>query len=95
MTAHPSFIVEDQSATTTFLEARLAPQKRIDTHGAIVFLTPERAFKLKRAVRFPYMDFSTVPIRRAMCMAEVEVNHRLAPEIYLGVAPIQIGRAHV
>lgn len=89
MTAHPSFIVEDQSATTAYLEARLAPQKRIDTHGAMVFLTPERAFKLKRAVKFPYMDFSTVAIRRAMCAAEVEINSRLAPEIYLGVAPIR------
>ncbi|MGD9881567.1 MAG: AAA family ATPase [Reyranella sp.] len=88
MTAHPSFIVEDQSATTAFLEARLAPQKRIDTHGAVVFLTPQRAYKLKRAVKFPYMDFSTVTIRRAMCAAEVEINSRLAPEIYLGVAPI-------
>lgn len=89
MTAHPSFIVEDQSATIAFLEARLTPQKRIDTHGAVVFLTPQRAYKLKRAVKFPYMDFSTVPIRRAMCTAEVEINHRLAPEIYLGVAPIR------
>lgn len=89
MTAHPSFIVEDQSATTAYLEARLTPQKRIDTHGAVVFLTPERAFKLKRAVKFPYMDFSTVAIRRAMCAAEVEINSRLAPEIYLGVAPIR------
>ena len=89
MTAHPSFIVEDQSATTAFLEARLVPQKRIDTHGAIVFLTTERAYKMKRAVKFPYMDFSTVAIRRAMCAAEVEINAKLAPEIYLGVAPIR------
>ena len=89
MTAHPSFIVEDQSATTAFLEARLVPQKRIDTHGAIVFLTTERAYKMKRAVKFPYMDFSTVAIRRAMCAAEVEINAKLAPEIYLGVVPIR------
>ncbi|MFO1159603.1 MAG: AAA family ATPase [Reyranellaceae bacterium] len=89
MSAHPSFIVEDQSRTVAFLEAHLAPQKRIDTHGAVVFLTPERAYKLKRAVKFPYMDFSTVEIRRAMCTAEVEINRRLAPEIYLGVASIR------
>lgn len=89
MTAHPSFIVEDQSQTIAFLERCLAPQKRIDTHGAVVFLTPERAYKLKRAVKFPYMDFSTAAIRQAMCTAEVEINHRLAPEIYLGVAAIR------
>ncbi|MFO1084619.1 MAG: AAA family ATPase [Reyranellaceae bacterium] len=91
MTAHPSFIVEDQSRTIAFLEAQLAPERRIDTHGAVVLLTPDRAYKLKRAVKFPYMDFSTVEIRRAMCAAEVEINHRLAPEIYLGVAPVRRG----
>ena len=59
----PSFVVEDQSAVIAFLEAHLALHKRIDTHGAVVFLTAERAYKLKRAVKFPYMDFSTVAIR--------------------------------
>jgi aminoglycoside phosphotransferase family enzyme/predicted kinase len=81
----PSFIVEDQSATIAALEKRLAPAKRIDTHGAVVFLSGDRAYKLKRAVKFPYMDFSTAERRRAMCEAEVEINRRLAPEIYLGV----------
>lgn len=81
----PSFVVEDQSATIAALERRLAPAKRIDTHGAVVFLSGDRAYKLKRAVKFPYMDFSTAERRRAMCEAEVEINRRLAPEIYLGV----------
>ena len=85
----PSFVVEDQSAVIAFLEAHLAPHKRIDTHGAVVFLTAERAYKLKRAVKFPYMDFSTVAIRAAMCAAEIEINRQLAPEIYLGVAAIR------
>lgn len=82
---NPSFVVEDQSATIAALEKRLAPAKRIDTHGAVVFLSGDRAYKLKRAVKFPYMDFSTAERRRAMCEAEVEINRRLAPEIYLGV----------
>ncbi|HYD06430.1 MAG TPA: AAA family ATPase [Reyranella sp.] len=81
----PSFVVEDQSATIAALEKRLAPAKRIDTHGAVVFLSGDRAYKLKRAVKFPYMDFSTAARRRAMCEAEVCINRRLAPEIYLGV----------
>jgi aminoglycoside phosphotransferase family enzyme/predicted kinase len=85
----PSFVVEDQSEVVGFLEKRLAPAKRIDTHGAVVFLSGERAYKLKRAVKFPYMDFSTVARRAAMCAAEIEINHRLAPEIYLGVAPVR------
>ena len=58
----------------------------------MVFLARERAYKLKRAVKFPYMDFSTVERRAAMCAAEIEINHRLAPEIYLGTAAVWRGR---
>lgn len=86
---HPSFVVEDQSEVIAALEKRLAPAKRIDTHGAVVFLSGERAYKLKRAVKFPYMDFSTAERRRSMCEAEIEINRRLAPEIYLAVEPVR------
>jgi len=89
LTPRPTFVVEDQSATLAFLERALAPAKRIDTHGAVVFLSGERAYKLKRAVRFPYMDFSTAPRRREMCEAEIAINRRLAPKIYLGVTAIR------
>jgi aminoglycoside phosphotransferase family enzyme/predicted kinase len=89
MTTRPSFIVEDQSETIAFLEAELKPERRIDTHGAVVFLCRERAYKLKRAVKFPYMDFSTEGRRAAMCAAEIDVNRRSAPEIYLGIAPVK------
>lgn len=88
MTTRPSFIVEDQSETVAFLGAELKPERKIDTHGAVVFLCRERAYKLKRAVKFPYMDFSTESRRAAMCAAEIDVNRRSAPEIYLGVAPV-------
>ncbi|MFI5002520.1 MAG: aminoglycoside phosphotransferase, partial [Reyranellales bacterium] len=63
MAERPSFVVQDQSEVIAFLAARLAPARRIDTHGAVVFLSGERAYKLKRAVKFPYMDFSTVERR--------------------------------
>ncbi|WP_422015176.1 AAA family ATPase [Reyranella sp.] len=89
MTTRPSFIVEDQSETVAFLEAELKPERRIETHGAVVFLCRERAYKLKRAVKFPYMDFSTEGRRAAMCAAEIDVNRRSAPEIYLGIAPVK------
>ena len=88
MAASPSFVVEDQSEVISFLEGRFAPARRIDTHGAVVFLTGDRAYKLKRAVRFPYMDFGTVERRQAMCRAEIDINRRLAPEIYLGVEQV-------
>lgn len=89
VSAQPSFVVEDQSEVIDFLAARLAPARRIDTHGAVVFLSGNRAYKLKRAVKFPYMDFSTAARRSAMCAAEIDINRQLAPEIYLGVAPIR------
>jgi aminoglycoside phosphotransferase family enzyme/predicted kinase len=89
MDRQPSFVVEDQSPVIAFLEAHLAPEKRIDTHGAVVLLTGERAYKLKRAVKFPYMDFSTAGRRAAMCAAEIAINRQLAPDIYLGVAPVR------
>lgn len=61
---------------------------RIDTHAAIVFLAGERAYKLKRAVRFPYLDFSTPALRRTACEAEVALNRRTAADLYLGVEPL-------
>src|SRR5262249_7069896 len=54
----------------------------------IVFLAGERAYKLKRAVRFPYLDYSTVERRRAMCEAELAINRRTAPSLYLEVRAI-------
>jgi aminoglycoside phosphotransferase family enzyme/predicted kinase len=62
--------------------------KRIDTHGAYVFLAGERAYKIKRAVKYPYLDYSTLERREAACRTELEVNRHFAPELYLGVVPI-------
>ena len=65
-----------------------APVKRIDTHAAAVFLAGDRTFKVKRAVRFPFLDYSTLALRKQACEAELEVNRAFAPEIYRGVVPI-------
>jgi len=65
-----------------------APVERIDTHSAIVFLAGSRALKLKRAVRFDYLDFSTEPLRKAACEAEFRINRRSAPSIYRGVVAV-------
>lgn len=61
---------------------------RIDTHGAAVFLAGERVLKVKRAVRFPFLDYSTLERRKAACDAELEVNRPFAPQIYRGVVAI-------
>src|SRR5580658_2173808 len=64
------------------------PVKRIDTHAASVFLSGERVLKVKRAVRFPFLDYSTLAKRKAACEAELAVNAPYAPEIYRGVVAI-------
>jgi aminoglycoside phosphotransferase family enzyme/predicted kinase len=64
------------------------PVQRIDTHGAAVFLAGGEVYKVKRAVRFPFMDFSTLEKRRAACEAEIAINKPNAPDIYLGAIPI-------
>lgn len=61
---------------------------RIDTHGAIVFLAGSYAYKIKRAVRLSYLDFSTLERRRRACEREFELNKDSAPALYLGVSPI-------
>ena len=61
---------------------------RIDTHAASVFLEDKRALKIKRAVRFPYLDYSTLAKRKAACEQEITINRRFAPQIYRRVIPI-------
>jgi aminoglycoside phosphotransferase family enzyme len=59
-----------------------------ETHMSYVFLAGDRVYKLKKPVRFPYLDFSTLERREAACRAEVSLNRRLAPDVYIGVAPL-------
>jgi len=85
-------ITEDQTAVVEFLGAPSthggARVERIETHASIVFLVGERAYKLKRAVRFDYLDFSTSERRRLLCEAEVRLNRRTAPTLYRGVVAV-------
>ena len=60
----------------------------IQTHISCVFLAGDQVFKVKKAVRFPFLDFSTLERRRHFCEQEVRLNRRLAPGVYLGVVPI-------
>jgi aminoglycoside phosphotransferase family enzyme len=57
--------------------------QRLETHISLVFLAGARAYKLKRAVALPYLDFSTVEKRRDACAAELTLNQRTAPQLYL------------
>jgi hypothetical protein len=85
-------IVEDQREAIAFLtrmlDAGAGSEHKVElvrTHISIVFLGADRALKLKRAVRFPYIDQATPATRLALCRKEVELNRRTAPELYLGV----------
>ena len=84
----------DQAEIIAFLSrpesyaADAGPVERIDTHISVVFLVGERAYKLKRAVKFGYLDYSTAERRRRFCEQEVAVNRRTAERMYLGTVPV-------
>jgi len=59
-----------------------------ETHMSWVFLAGDLAYKLKKPVRFPFLDFSTLPRREAACRAELTLNRRLAADVYLAVVPL-------
>jgi len=67
------------------LEGPVVPR---ETHMSWVFLTGDKVYKLKKPVRFPYLDFTTLEQREAACRAELRLNRRLAPDVYLDVAPL-------
>jgi aminoglycoside phosphotransferase family enzyme/predicted kinase len=85
-------VVESQDEVFAFLGDSATqggqPVKRIDTHAACVFLAGERALKVKRAVKFPFLDYSTLEKRKAACEAELAVNRPFAPQIYRRVVAI-------
>jgi aminoglycoside phosphotransferase family enzyme len=61
-----------------------------ETHMSCVFLVGDEVFKLKKPVRFPYLDFSTLAQREAACRAELAFNRRLAPDVYRDVIPLTL-----
>lgn len=62
--------------------------ERLETHISFIFLVEDRAYKLKRAVRLPYLDYSTVARRERFCRVELALNLRTAPSLYCCVHAI-------
>jgi len=60
----------------------------IQTHISFVFITKNFVYKVKKAVNFGFLDFSTLEKRRFFCEKELELNRRLCPDVYLEVVPI-------
>jgi len=86
-------ITEDQSALLAWLRrpgslGTEAPVE-IDTANAHVLLAGERAYKLRRAIRYSYLDYGTLAARNAAAAAELALNRRTAPDLYLGLAPVR------
>ena len=59
--------------------------EQVETHAAHVFLVADRAFKIKKPVKLPYLDFSDAEKRRAVLEAELAINRLFAPDLYLKV----------
>jgi aminoglycoside phosphotransferase family enzyme/predicted kinase len=69
--------------------ALLGPDDELrETHISWVVLSGDRAFKVKKPVTFPFLDYGSLDLRRKYCEEEVRLNGRFAPEIYLGVVAI-------
>jgi hypothetical protein len=60
----------------------------VETHISWVILTDKFAFKIKKTLRFDFLDFSTLPLRKHFCEEEFRLNARLSPEMYMGVLPV-------
>jgi aminoglycoside phosphotransferase family enzyme/predicted kinase len=89
----------DQAAVLDFMASRDAygevhgEVERKETHASVVYLAGPRAYKIKRAVKYPFLDFSTLELRRRALFNELRLNRRTAPHLYLEVLPITRGES--
>jgi aminoglycoside phosphotransferase family enzyme/predicted kinase len=86
-------IVQDQAETVAYLSDPATwgadgPVETLETHISRIFLVGERAFKMKRAVKLPYVDFSTPRLRLEACRREVAFNGATTPELYRGLRTV-------
>ena len=93
MRASPTEAEIAQAPCIAWLERELArltgePVKRIDTQGAIVWLSGAEAWKFRRAIRLPFLDYSTLDRRHAAAEAEIRLNRAAAPSVYRDAVPV-------
>ena len=79
---------QDAMRAPAFYPDRPARVEVVESHISWVFLVGDRAYKLRKPVVFPFLDYGTAERRRAMCEEEVRLGRRLAPDLYLGVRPL-------
>ncbi len=91
--AGPDAIAERVAACGAVIASE--PVKWIQTHISHVFVGPERVYKLRKSVKQPFLDFSTRDRRNTDCERELHLNRRLAPDVYLGIAPLGLAESGV
>ncbi len=79
----------------SFYDHEVDEVRFIQTHISSVFLTGSLVYKLKKPVNFGFLDFSTVELREQNCRAEVALNRRLAPSVYIDAVPITLDGGRV
>lgn len=91
----PMTVEPDLDAKRRFLRSSAAhpgltePVHDLETHMSWLFFVGDRVLKLKKPVRFEFLDFSTLADREFYCREEVRLNSRLAPDVYLGLLALQ------
>ncbi|HEY7357660.1 MAG TPA: AAA family ATPase [Ktedonobacterales bacterium] len=89
-------LLRELTRPEAFPVAVAAPVPVIQTHASAVLLAGDYAYKLKKPKDFGFFDYSTPALRRHFCQEEVRLNARLAPDVYLGIAPVlRATRGHV
>ena len=97
-TPHPTETKAAQAARLRFLQSTaahrghagaIAAVETIETHMSWVFLAGEHVLKMKKPVRYAFLDFSTLAAREHDCREELRLNARLAPGVYLGLLALQ------
>ena len=83
-----STLIEQMQQSEFYPHSTVEPIELVQTHISYVFLTGDYAYKLKKAVNFGFLDFSTLPQRQHFLTEEIRMNSALAPELYLEVLPI-------
>ncbi|HSG56551.1 MAG TPA: hypothetical protein VLA45_13985, partial [Paracoccaceae bacterium] len=81
----------DLADKAAFLKRALACQHVVETHTALVFLTADRAFKLKKPVHLAYLDFRKLAARAHVCREELRLNRQLAGDCYIGLVALRRG----
>lgn len=88
-------LTDDLLSPQAYPEPRPAGVELRETHASWVFVTQRDVWKVKKPVKFGFLDFSTLDKRHHFCLEEVRINARLAPGVYRGVVPIVRGEEHL